>query len=107
MWINNQTGENLVVQDVTVSWDHDSGHVTGSDKTLRLQSVSLTSTFWTGNVYSTSYNILPNNLIIPPGISTITFTFHQTYTDTTEETQRIFINFETNGCQGFPIDSDR
>lgn len=105
MTINNPTGVALEVLDVTVSWNHDAGHKTGSDKTLRLQKAELAGTFWTGNVYSTSYTIIPTNLTIPTGTSTIIFTFHQTYTQT-DGTERIFINIATNGCQLYPIDSN-
>jgi len=106
MTIDNPTGVDLQVLDITVFWNHDSGHQSGSIKTLRLQSVSLTSVFWTGNVYSTSYTIIPTNLTIPQGTTTITFTFNQTYTDP-DTSERIYINLETNGCQNFPIDSNK
>ena len=108
MTINNPTGVELVILDITAFWDHDSGHKTGSDKTLRLESISLNgSTIWTGSVYAPTFNYNPPGLVvIPPGTTTITFEFHQTYSDTSENSQRIFINLETNGCTDFPIDSD-
>ena len=108
MTITNPTGVDLVILDITAFWDHDSGHKTGSDKTLRLESIDLGgSIIWSGNVYAPTFNYNPPGLlVIPPGTTTITFTFHQTYSDTGENSQRIFINLETNGCQGFPIDSD-
>ena len=106
MTINNPTGVALQVLDVTVFWNHDGGHKTGSDKSLLLQDASITSSFWSGNIYSTNYTIIPDDvLLIPTGTSTITFTFHQSYTKT-NGSERIFINFETNGCQGYPIDSN-
>jgi hypothetical protein len=105
MTINNPTGVELQVLDVTVFWDHSDGHKTGSDKTLRLQSATLGSAFWTGNAYSPSYTIYPLNLSVPTGSSTISFVFHQTYTKD-DPAPRILINLATNGCQSYPIDSD-
>jgi len=106
MTINNPTGVPLQILDLTVFWNHDGGHKTGTDKTLRLQDATLTSSFWSGNIYSTNYTIIPADpLLVPTGTSTLTFTFHQSYTQT-DGSERIFINFETNGCQGYPIDSN-
>jgi hypothetical protein len=112
MTINNPTGVDLQILDVTVFWNHDGGHKQGTDNSLRLRSATITSgsttnTFWSGNIYSTNYTIIPGDpLLIPTGTSTITFTFHQSYTRT-NGSERIFINFETNGCQGYPVDSNK
>lgn len=110
MDINNPTGVPLEILDLTVFWNHDGGHQNGSDKTLRLRQVDIisasgTETIWIGNVYSTSYNIIGDGLLLPTGPSTIVFTFHQTYQNI-EGSERIFINLATNGCQNFPIDSN-
>ena len=105
MTINNPTGVALLVQDVTVTWNHDLGHQTTGDKTLRLQNAALSGVFWTGNIYSTSYTITPASKTIPAGASTITFTFHQSYVEP-DGSERIFINIATNGCQSYPPDSD-
>jgi hypothetical protein len=104
MSITNPTGVALTIQDVTITWNHDAGHNSGIDHTLRLQSGSLSGTFWTGNIFSTSYTITPSSATIPAGSSTITFTFHQTYT-LPDGTERIFINIMNNGCQLYSIDS--
>jgi len=105
MTINNPTGVALQIGFVTVSWNHDLGHKTTGDKTLRLQSAALSGTFWTGNIYATSYTITPASKTIPTGGSTITFTFHQPYVEP-DGSERIFINIATNGCQLYSIDSD-
>jgi hypothetical protein len=106
MNITNQTGTPLTVQDIFVTWNHDRGHVTGIDKSLRLLQASLNSvSFWTGNDSGPSLTITPSNLLIPSGESTILFTFHQTY-DLVDNSEQIFINLRTNGCQSDPIDSN-
>ena len=106
MTINNPTGVPLLVQDVTVHWNHDAGHRVGGDKTLRLMQATLGGTFFSSvtGIYASSFTIIPSSLYIPTGTSTIVFTFHQTYTRT-DGTELIFINLATNGCQSYSIDS--
>ena len=107
MTINNPTGMPLLVQDVTVHWNHDAGHQFGGDRTLRLIQADLDGDVFFSNtvgIYASSYTITPSSLYIPPGSSTIVFTFHQTYTKT-DGTELILINLATNGCQDDPIDS--
>jgi hypothetical protein len=106
MNITNGTGATLNASQITVYWNHDSGHKTGNDRTLRLQSVSLGSAFWSGDVHAPSY-VLPDYFPeIPPGPSTIEFTFHQSY-DLSEidHTERVVILLSNNGCQSYSIDS--
>jgi hypothetical protein len=83
------------VQDIFVAWDHDSGHKTGSDKTLRLVSVSWEPPIWTGDsgtASSMSINPSPTTYV-QPGSSTLTFTFHQAYDDFSGlPTEQIVIN---------------
>jgi hypothetical protein len=103
MSILNQTGVPLAVQDVFVVWNHDKGHSTGADKTLLLQDASLSGTsFWSGNDNGPSLTITPLDLFIPPGDSTIVFTFHQTY-DNWDGSEELLISLATNGCQSYPI----
>ena len=104
MTLDNPTGVPLVVQSVSVFWNHDAGHKTGSDKKLNLLDASLGGSFWTGNLYAPSLTITPFGLYLPVGTTTISFRMHQTY-DKTDGTERILINFATNGCQSYPIDS--
>lgn len=104
MTITNSTGAVLTMQDVTLFWNHDKGHIVGFDKTVRLQQAGLGGTFWTGNVYASVFTITTSHSI-PTGLSTITFAFHQSY-DTLDGSERILINLATNGCSAFVIDSD-
>jgi hypothetical protein len=93
------------VKDVYVVWDHDRGHRTGNDKTLRLRSVSLGAQFWTGDIYAQSHSITPvppTDVLIPSGASTIIFTFHQSY-DRSDGSEEILINLSTPGCELHPI----
>lgn len=97
--INNPLTEFLQIANVTVTWNHDKGHQTGSDKTLRLQSASLGSVFWTGNELGPTYTITPSSAIfIPPGSSTLMFTFHQVF-DRWDNTEQVTINLSTPGCE--------
>jgi len=104
MSITNDTGATLTASQITLSWNHNDGHHTGNDKTLRLRQVSLGSAVWTGNVYAPSYTITPYSPTIPTGTSTITFTFHQSYDDL-DYTERVLILLANNGCANYSIDS--
>ncbi|MEP0804592.1 MAG: Ig-like domain repeat protein [Chloroflexota bacterium] len=98
--INNPLTEFLQIANVTVTWNHDKGHQTGSDKTLRLQSASLGSVFWTGNELGPTYTITPSSpIFIPPGSSTLAFNFHQVF-DRWDDTEQVTINLSTPGCEG-------
>jgi len=90
----------------TVTWNDDKGHQTGSDKSLRLQTINVGGTIiWTGNSTSVSTMPFTNPAIIPPNSTvTITFTFHQSY-DNFDGTENIYINLSTPGCEGNPIQS--
>ena len=106
MDITNQTGYPLLVENVTVTWNNDHGHLVGSDKTLRLQAASLNGIFfWNGDVVAPTFTITPADLFIPSGTSTIHFTFHQSY-DVPDGSERVLITLATNGCQANPINSD-
>jgi hypothetical protein len=104
MTITNPYPFPITMQDLTVTWNHDKGHQTGSDKSLWLEQVTVNSTpIWTGNVNQVAYNI-PTTAIIPAGSTvTITFTFDKSY-DKTDGMEKLHINLSTPGCQGNPID---
>ncbi|MEW6404066.1 MAG: TadE/TadG family type IV pilus assembly protein [Chloroflexota bacterium] len=104
MSITNNTGTPLTASQVTVSWNHNDGHQTGGDKTLRLRTVSVGSSTWSGDAYYPSYTVTPYTPTIPIGPSTITFTFHQSY-DNLDYTERVLILISNNGCQNYAIDS--
>ena len=104
--ITNPTGLPLAVQDVFAIWDHDRGHSIGNDKSLILQDVSLNgASFWNGDAFGPSLTITPQDLFIPPGTSTIAFSFHQAY-DRNDGSEEILINLATNGCQSYPIHAE-
>jgi hypothetical protein len=104
MTINNTLADALQISNVTVTWNNDRGHKTGSDKSLILESASLTGTFWSGTNYGPTYTITPASATYIPAstTSTISFTFHQTY-DTWDNTESITINLSTPGCEGLVL----
>jgi hypothetical protein len=98
--INNPLIQFLQLVEVTLTWNHDQGHQTGSDKTLRLQSASVGSTFWTGNESGPTYTIIPSSAIfVPPSSSTMVFvfTFHQSF-DRWDGTEQVTIKLFTPEC---------
>jgi len=108
MTITNPLAVSLDVQDVTVSWNGNNGRSGGAGgRALPLTGASLGSSFWSGSVTATSYTITPTSgsLTIPPGTSTIIFTFQYNYANQ-DGTERIFINLATAGCSLYPIDSN-
>jgi hypothetical protein len=110
MTISNPYPFPIVMSDVTVTWNNDKGHKTGSDKSLHLQRVTVGGvTIWTGNETQASMMTIPTTAVIPaypPGTTTVTFYFQQSY-DNAENTDQIFINLLTPGCTGNPIDSNK
>ena len=106
--INNPHPYPIAIGDVFVVWNNDTGHQTGTDKTLTLTSASIgATTFWTGSVSSPTTSISPNipgTGLIPPGPTEIIFYFHQTYDNPDKAlSEEILINFASNGCQGTNI----
>ena len=106
MTITNPNAYAITVKDIFVVWNHDKGHQVGTDKSLILQSASLGATpFWTGNSLGPSDTLTSITPLIIPGngtVSTITFTFHQSY-DKFDNSEELLINLSTPGCEGFPI----
>ena len=107
MTITNPFGA-LLVNDVTVTWNHDKGHQLGNDKTLALMSASLGgAVFWTDVVGApgASQTVVPtSSTYIPAGTSTISFTFHQPYDNwDIPPTESISITLAAPGCEGVVI----
>jgi len=104
MNIANNTGIPLEILDITVFWNHDGGSQSGA---LRLTDIALNSDIILqgASVYSPSFTLGHAGLLLPPGQSTITFTFQKSYLYL-EGSEQIYINFATNGCQDWPIDSN-
>jgi hypothetical protein len=106
MTITNPNAYAITVQDVFVVWNHDKGHLVGTDKSLVLLSASLGATpFWTDSSAGPSSTLTSATPLTIPGngtVSTITFTFSQSY-DKFDTSEEILMNLSTPGCQSFPI----
>lgn len=101
--INNNTGYPINVAEVYVEWNHDKGHQ-GGDTSLRLNSISLNTQTWQGNILAPSQYIRDYRPTIPVGTSIVEFTFHQNY-NILDGTERVIIYLLTPGCEGYLIDS--
>lgn len=104
--INSPVPASVQIQDIFLVWNHDKGHLSGGDKTLHLNTVSIGSQTWSGaplpsNGPSVTVTSSPA-FTIPTGTSTITFTFHQSY-DNLDGSEEILINLASPGCTAFPI----
>lgn len=99
MNINNSLSAQLLISNVSVTWNHDKGNKNGPDQTIRLQSARLGNIFWTGDVIGPTHTITPASTFIPSGTSTIIFAFHQIF-DRWDNTESITINLATPGCEG-------
>lgn len=97
MNVINNTGYEIQVSKVIVSWNNTRGHQTGGDKTLRLKHADFGGYFFDGDIYAPSYDIPGLYPLLGPGVTTITVSFHQTY-DNTNGTEQFLIYTSTNGC---------
>jgi len=108
MTITNPNVYAITVQDIFVVWNHDKGHQVGNDKGLILQSASISGSltpFWTGSSLGPSDTLTSVTPLTIPGngtVSTITFTFNQSY-DKFDNSEEMLINLSTPGCESFPI----
>lgn len=104
--INNPYAFNLVLRDITVTWNDDKGHEIGIKK-LRLQRVDVGGVIaWTGDIGNQStYTLLTTALVAAQGNTVVSFYFDQSY-DNPDTTERVYINWTTPGCTGNPIDTD-
>jgi hypothetical protein len=101
--INNPYVFTLMLNDITVTWNSDKGHKTGSDKTLKLQKITVGATIvWTGSTTTESTKTVPTNATLPPGNTTISFYFHQSY-DLVDGTEHVLLNWLTPGCTANPV----
>jgi hypothetical protein len=104
--INNPNSYSVTIANVVVTWNHDAGHQQGNNNALTLLNAKLGSAtpFWNGpSSAGPSATLTPSAVIvIPPGASTITFTFDQDY-NRTDGSEAIRVNLSTAGCEGFPI----
>jgi hypothetical protein len=105
MTITNPYAFTIVMNDITVTWNDDKGHLSGNKK-LRLQRADVGALMiWTGDIGNQSSYTIPTTATLPPGTTTVSFYFDQTY-DNPDGTERIYITLSTPGCQGNPIDSN-
>ena len=104
MNIQNNSGYDLIILDITVFWNHDGGSQSGAE---RLSDIALNSfvILQGESIYAPSFTLGHDGLTLPQGSSTITFTFNKDYRYL-DGGEQIYINFETNGCQDWPIDSN-
>jgi hypothetical protein len=104
MKIDNKSGYTLTTAQIYVEWNHDTGHHSGNDLTLRLKQILFADQPWNGDINSPSAYIPAYYPLIPQGESIIQFVFNQTY-DLADGTERIIINIGTPGCTNYPVDS--
>jgi hypothetical protein len=106
--INNPNSYSVTIANVVVTWNHDAGHQQTNNNALSLLSARLGSAtpFWNGpSSPGPSATLTPSAAtVIPPGASTITFTFDQDY-NRTDGTEAIIVNLSTSGCESTPIHS--
>ena len=106
MTITNPYPFTITMSDITVTWNDDKGHSQGNKKlSLQRTDVGLV-TIWTGSTFNQSTFTIPTFATVPPGTTTISFYFDQTY-DNPDGTEHIYINLKTPGCQNNPIDSSK
>ena len=104
--IDNPYTFNLVMRDITVTWNDDKGHEVG-DKKLSLQKIDVGGdTIWSGDIGNRSTYTIQTTALVPALDETVvTFYFDQTY-DNPDGTERVYINWTTPGCTNDPIDTD-
>ena len=104
MEIYNNTGFTLTTAQIYLEWNHDTGHRSNTDPTLRLRQILFATQTWNGDIHAPSAYIPVFYPVIPMGVSTIQFVFNQNY-DLPDGTERIIINIGTPGCTNYPVDS--
>ena len=110
MTIKNSQAYNVAIQNIFVVWNNDKGHQVGNDKSLVLQSVTLTTPttitpVWTGSSTGPSTTVTsPSPMVIPGNgvVTTITFTFNQSY-DKPDSSEEILMYLSTPGCENYPL----
>jgi hypothetical protein len=97
--IANPFGVLLQISSIKVTWNHDLGHKTTNDKSLKLDKVNLGSQIWDGYEFGPDATIIPTSpaVIAANSIATLEFVFHQELKvwDDTESVELFFMN---DGC---------
>jgi Flp pilus assembly protein TadG len=98
--IKNNLPSAILIKDVTVTWDAEKGHASGTDLTAFLVSAKIGAlTFWTGNDTDGVNIITPASpTFIPTGTSTMIFQFHQTLLRWGTPHESVSITLATPGC---------
>jgi len=104
MSVSNNTGHTLTAAQIYLEWNHDTGHISVTDRSLRLRQIMFATQVWDGTIRAPSAYIPLYYPKIPTGDSIIQFIFHQNY-DVTDGTERIIINIANPGCVNYPVDS--
>lgn len=104
MYIINNTGHTLTTAQIYVEWNHDTGHASEADPSLRLTEVRFAGQAWEGDIFAPSAFIPGFYPLIPRGTSWIEFVFNQNY-DIGDGTERIIVTIGTPGCINYPVDS--
>ena len=106
MVITNYSGQDLTVGTITVTWNSDDGNK--NNKGIDLTNITLGANshpVTSGNT-GPEYSYTPSpSWTLPPGNTTITFTFNKTYNNF-DATEHITMSFTTAGCSSFTLDSD-
>lgn len=104
MKIDNQTHHILSVAQIYLEWNHDTGHNSDNDRSLRLRQITFNRQVWDGDILAPSAYVPVYYPMIRTGESIIQFIFHQSY-DVADGTERIIINIANPGCINYPVDS--
>lgn len=104
MSVDNKTGHTLTVAQIYLEWNHDTGHVSDTDHSLRLRQIMFNRQVWDGDLMAPSAYITAYYPKIPTGESIIQFIFHQRY-DVADGTERVIIDISNPGCINYPVDS--
>ncbi|NWG33112.1 MAG: Ig-like domain repeat protein [Chloroflexi bacterium] len=99
--ITNPFAQLLQISTIKVTWNHDKGHQTGTDKTLILDKVYLGGgVIWDGNEIGPDAIIIPTSAATIPANSTsaLEFLFHQTF-DRWDNTESVELFFANPGCE--------
>lgn len=106
MKVNNNSGYTLTIAQIFIEWNHDTGHNNKNNPSLHLNRVSLANQTWNGDLNTPFTNIPGYYPLLPPGESTIQFSFNQSY-DIPDGTERVIITIGNPGCTNYPIDSQK
>ena len=102
--ITNPFGSLLQISTIKVTWNHDKGHKTGGDKTLKLDKINLGSQVWDDIEFGPDATIIPTApaYINANSSGTLEFVFHQIF-DRWDDTESVELFFTNAGCESVSI----